>query len=88
MTAFVKPGNLADKLLEFRQASSGGMPTLPKSLVKSIHVRTLHLGYKKKLFAIGTSSARNQKFDCAELGGMISVEQYFSKSKLSCYEIS
>lgn len=81
MTAFVKPGNLADKLMEFRQSSSGGMPTLPKSLVKSIHIRTLHLGYKKKLFAIGSSHARGQKFDCTEFGGMISVEDYFLKSK-------
>lgn len=79
MTAFVKPGNLADKLKEFHRSSRGAMPSLPKSLVRSIHVRTLHLGYKKKLFAIGTSSARNQKFDCAEFGGMISVEQYFLK---------
>jgi len=80
MTAFVKPGNLADKLLEFR-SSSGAMPNLPKGLVKSIRIRTIHLKYKKKLLAIGTSSARNQRFDCAEFGGMISVEQYFLKSK-------
>jgi len=57
------------------------MPTLPLSLVKSIKVRTLHLGHKKKLNAVLTTSARNTFFDCAELGGKVSVEQYFAKSK-------
>ncbi|KAF9530114.1 argonaute-like protein [Crepidotus variabilis] len=79
MTAFVNPGNLADRLNEFNQNSRGAMPTLPKAMVKSIRVKTLHLGYKKKLFAIGTTSARNTFFDCEELGGKTSVEQYFVK---------
>ncbi len=58
------------------------MPTLPKGIVKSIRVRTLHLGYRKKLLAIGSTSARNTYFDCAEMGGKVSVEQYFAKSEL------
>jgi len=81
MTAFVKVGNLADKLLEFSRSSRGTMPTLPKGIVKSIRVRTLHLGYRKKLLAIGSTSARNTYFDCAEMGGKVSVEQYFAKSE-------
>jgi len=81
MTAFIEPGNLADRLKSFNQSSRGAMPTLPKAMIKSISVRAKHLGYKKKLFAIGTTSARNTYFDCEEFNGKISVEQYFLKSK-------
>ena len=79
MTAFVRPGNLADKLFEFGQ-SSGAMPTLPKGMVKSIRVRAIHLGYRKKLFAIASTTARNTYFECDKYG-KISVEQYFLKGE-------
>ena len=82
MAAFIVPGNLADRLNEFGEASRGAMPTLPKGMVKSLKVKTRHLGHKKKVLAIGTRSARNTFFDCPELGGQVSVEVYFSKSKL------
>jgi hypothetical protein len=81
MTAFIVPGNLAQRLLEFSNNSRGGMPTLPKAMVKSIKVKTLHLGYRKKLNAIGTTTARKTTFDCEEYGGRITVETYFQKSK-------
>ena len=81
MTAFIVPGNLAQRLLEFANNSRGGMPTLPKAMVKSIKVKTLHLGHKRKLNAIGTTSARRTSFDCEELGGRVTVEVYFQKSK-------
>ena len=81
MTAFIVPGNLADRLKEFGQNSRGSMPTLPKSMVKSIRVKTLHLGHKKKLNAIGNKSARETFFDCEEFGGKISVEKYFQRSE-------
>jgi eukaryotic translation initiation factor 2C len=81
MTAFIVPGNLADRLMEFSRNSRGAMPTLPKSMVKSIRVKTLHLGYKKKLNAIGNNSARNTYFDCEEFGGRVSVETYFQRSE-------
>lgn len=55
------------------------MPTLPKGMIKSIRVRTTHLGYRKKLLAIASTTARNTHFDCAKYGGKISVEQYFLK---------
>jgi hypothetical protein len=79
MTAFVEPGNLADALLEFAGNSRGAMPSLPSSM-KKIKIRTLHLGHKKAIFKVGTTSARITKFSCEELGGMVSVEQYFLKS--------
>ncbi|EAU83532.1 QDE2 protein [Coprinopsis cinerea okayama7 len=78
MTAFVEPGNLAQRLLEFRR-HSGTMPTLPKAMIKSIKVKTLHLKHKKKLNDIGTTTARATYFQCEEFGGKISVEQFFRK---------
>ena len=81
MSAFIEPGNLAERLKSFNQNSRGAMPTLPKAMTKSITVKVEHLGYKKKLRAIGTTSARDTYFDCEEFGGKISVEQYFLKSK-------
>lgn len=78
MTAFIEPGNLADRLLQFRKDSST-MPTLPKAMVRSIRVRTLHLKHRKKLNDIGTTSARNTFFNCEEFGGRISVENFFKR---------
>ena len=80
MTAFIEPGNLAERLMSFGRSSRGAMPTLPKAMMKSISVRVQHLGYKRKLQAIGTTSARNTYFDCEEFGGKVSVEQYFLRS--------
>lgn len=82
MTAFVKPGNLADLLKFFEIQSRGAMPNLPRDLAAAIKVTTTHLGYKmkKKLKAIATTSARNTHFDCPELGGRVSVEKYFKES--------
>jgi eukaryotic translation initiation factor 2C len=83
MTAFVEPGNVADALMVFSRNSRGAMPTLPKSMAKSAKVTTKHLGYKvrKPIKNIATTSARNTFFDCQELGGRISVENYFRRSK-------
>lgn len=81
MSAFIVPGNLADRLREFQSNSRGGMPTLPKGMIKSIKVKTIHMGYKKRLNSIGNASARDTYFDCEEFGGRISVEQYFLKSE-------
>ncbi|KAF7305402.1 Argonaute-like protein [Mycena chlorophos] len=81
MTAFILPGNLADRIMEFNRNSHGAMPSLPKAYAKNIKVTTHHLGFKmrKALKAVCTTSARNTFFDCAELGGRISVEQYFDR---------
>lgn len=75
MSAFLKPGNLADILFEFNKNSKGAMPSLPDKMVKSIKVRTSHLGYKKKLYRIMTTSARDTFFE--KDGKKISVEDYF-----------
>ncbi|TFK25878.1 QDE2 protein [Coprinopsis marcescibilis] len=78
MTAFVEPGNLADRLFEFRR-NTNTMPTLPKAMVRSIRVRTAHLKHRRKLNEIGTTTARNTFFNCEEFGGKISVETFFFK---------
>ncbi|KAK7436896.1 hypothetical protein VKT23_018916 [Stygiomarasmius scandens] len=79
MTGFVKPGNLAEALRRF-EGMSGALPTLPPGIIKSMHVVTRHLGYRRhRLKAIGTKTARNQDFPCDEFGGRISVENYFKR---------
>ena len=60
------------------QGGRGVMPRLPPSIVGSIKVRTQHLGHKKKLFGIGTTTARNQFLTVD--GKKKSVEQYFKES--------
>jgi len=81
MSAFMKPGNLADILVKFSYNSKGGMPSLPEKMAKSIKVRTLHLGFKKKLFKVMTTSARNTYFE--KDGKKISVEDYFKTGTYS-----
>lgn len=82
MTAFYTPGNLADAIMAFNHNSKGGMP---KRFSQGIKVTTSHLGYKSKkpLKRIMTKSARDQKFDCEEYGGTISVEDFFKRSRFT-----
>jgi len=79
MAAFITPGNLADKLILFNMESHGGMLTLPDRLVKSIKVRTTHLGYKRSVHRIMTTSARQTRFK-KDTGEEITVEKYFEQS--------
>jgi eukaryotic translation initiation factor 2C len=83
MTAFYAPGNLADIIQAFKRTSFGAMPN---DFKKGIKVTTKHLGYnmRKPLRSITGKTARNTSFDCEELGGKVSVEQYFKKSKFGC----
>ena len=55
------------------------MPTLPKGMARGLKVRAKHLGYKRKLLAVGSTSAKRMFFDCPKYGGKISVEDYFAK---------
>ena len=77
-SAFMEPRNLAEVLLEVR-AKHGSLPRLPSSVVGSIRVTTRHLGHKKKLFAIGTNTARDQQITVD--GEKMSVEEFFKQSK-------
>ncbi|KAJ7672569.1 argonaute-like protein, partial [Mycena polygramma] len=75
-TAFYTPGNLARAIEEFRQSSFGARPT---AFVKGVRVKTVHLGYKKTVKSVFNKSARQHRFDCAELGGLVTVEEYFKR---------
>ncbi|CDO74823.1 hypothetical protein BN946_scf184353.g4 [Trametes cinnabarina] len=75
-TAFYKPGNLAERLVEFMNASFGARPA---AFVKGVRVRTTHLGYRKTVKTAARVNARQHKF-VAEGMGEVTVEQYFAKS--------
>lgn len=85
MTAFYKPGNLADAIMEFQKKSSGGML---HRFAQKLKVTTSHLGYKqtKPLRKIMSTTAKQSTFPCEEFNGEISVEQYFKKS--TCFDLS
>ncbi|KAJ7130276.1 argonaute-like protein [Mycena epipterygia] len=76
-TAFYVPGNLVRAMEDFRNSSFGARVN---AFVKGVRVKTTHLGYKKTVKSVFNKSARQHKFDCAEFGGRISVEDYFKKS--------
>ncbi|KAK0465234.1 argonaute-like protein [Desarmillaria tabescens] len=75
-TAFYVPGNLAEAMVEFSNASFGARYT---AFVKGVRVKTTHLGYKKTVKSVSNLLPRQHTFDCEELGGKVNVEQYFSK---------
>ena len=80
MTAFYKPGNLAQAIMEFERQSKGAML---KRFAQKLKVTTSHLGYKqtKPLRDIMTTTAQNTFFPCEEFNSpKMSVEQYFKKS--------
>ncbi|KAG1734938.1 ribonuclease H-like domain-containing protein [Suillus paluster] len=78
MTAFYKPGNLADAIMEFNRTSNGAML---QRFVQKLKVTTSHLGYKQKkpIKKIMSTTARQQTFNCEEYHGQISVEDYFKR---------
>ncbi|KAF8208188.1 argonaute-like protein [Mycena galopus ATCC 62051] len=73
-TAFYTPGNLARGMEDFRNSSFGARPN---AFAKGVRIKTTHLGYKKTVKSVFNRSARQHKFDCAEFGGLVSVEEYF-----------
>lgn len=77
-TAFYTPGNLADAMSNFRNASFGARVA---GFVKGVRVKTLHLGYRKSVKALAHKTPRQHTFDCAELGGTVTVEDYFKRSQ-------
>lgn len=95
-TAFYKPQNLAVALIEFLDATWGARYILSMWLnlyttnlsfyhradafVSGCRVKTLHLGYKKTVKKCAKVNARQHRFQCDELGGMVSVADYFARS--------
>lgn len=82
MSAFYLPGNLADAMLAFQQNTRGDMP---KDFAEGMKVITRHLGYPRKRTITGIlhTPANRTSFDCKELGGVVTVENYFKQSKLT-----
>ncbi|KAH9163100.1 Piwi-domain-containing protein [Lactarius sanguifluus] len=77
MSAFHKPGKLSDALRSF---GMGSFDAAPRELMRKVKVSTTYLGYKRvktiNRVVLGLS-ARKHRFSCEELGGMVSVEEYF-----------
>ena len=80
MTAFYKPGNLAQAIMEFQQRSN---EVILRRFAQKLRVTLSHLGYKqtKLLKEIMSTTANSTFFSCDELKSTnMSVEQYFKKS--------
>ncbi len=80
MTAFYVPGSLSQRMDDFLQRANGAMPD---SFAHKLKVSAQHLGYTCTYVVHGimtSKTARSERFNCEELGGMISVEQFFKRS--------
>jgi len=81
-TAFYKPGNLAEAMIDFLKGGGGRLT----GFVKGLRIETVHLGHrtKKSIKRLGDRTARQETFICEEYGNaQISVESYFRRSKSS-----
>jgi len=78
-TTFYSEGNLAEAMHSFEQASFGARMS---AFVQRIRVRTDHLGHQKMVKRLAKFSAKQHRFEAQELGGMVTVEEYFRRSKL------
>jgi len=77
-TAFYTEGNLAAAMLAFSNASFAARMS---AFVKGVRVKTNHLNYRKTVKGLAKLSPRQHTFDCAELGGKVTVEEYFKRSE-------
>ncbi|KIJ59485.1 hypothetical protein HYDPIDRAFT_118463 [Hydnomerulius pinastri MD-312] len=79
MTAFYKPGNLADAIQEFGRMSNGAVL---RRLAQKLKVTTSHLGYlqTKPLKKIMDTTSKNTFFPCDEFKSpKMSVADYFKR---------
>jgi eukaryotic translation initiation factor 2C len=82
MTAFIETKNMAQAIMDFQRGSRGAVPRLQEMFGKSgLRVKTRHLGHRKGVWAIGQKTANQERFSCEELGGVVSVAEYFSRSE-------
>lgn len=77
-TAFYTENNLANAMMEFRNATFGARID---TFVRGVRVVTTHLGHKKSVKRSSTWTARTHKFMWEEEGREVSVEEYFQRSK-------
>jgi hypothetical protein len=78
-TAFYSEGNLAEAMIVFEQASFGARMS---AFVQRLRVRTKHLGHQKTVKRLAKLNAKQHRFEAQELGGMVTVEEYFRRSTL------
>lgn len=78
-TAFYKPQNLAQAMMEFESSSFGARSN---AFVKGVRVQAIHTNYRKSIKGTAGQSARQHKFHYDELNRTVSVEEYF---KISVY---
>lgn len=81
-TAFYQEGNLAEAMVAFQQASFGANMA---TFVRGVRVSADHLGYRKTVKKLAKVTPRQHKFNCEELGGQVTVEQYFQRSTSRLY---
>lgn len=77
-TAFYTPGNLAEKMQEFLNASYNARPN---AFARGVRVRTTHLGYRKTVKKVHHALPSQHRFKSEDYGE-VTVEQYFKKSKV------
>jgi eukaryotic translation initiation factor 2C len=79
-TAFYSEGNLADAMITFERVSFGARMS---TFVLRVRVKTDHLGHRKSVKRLAKFNAKQHKFEAQELGGVVTVEEYFRRSKIS-----
>lgn len=93
--AFYKPGPLLDLMRDFRAETTGPMPQSLEAFLRRLRVETKYLKKKgvpaaKVKTIIGLArppsaafggNAQQAMFDCDELGGRVTVEDFFLRSK-------
>ncbi|KAH8115128.1 Piwi-domain-containing protein [Phellopilus nigrolimitatus] len=87
MGAFYVPNaRLSDAMVKYKQTLYGA--SNPQNFLPAREVATKHLDYHRKseIKASGSRSARKTVFQCDELGGMVSVEQYFQRNFNICLQ--
>lgn len=83
-TAFYTPQNLAAAMREFQKASFGARMNV---FCKGVRVQTKHLHHRKTIKAVAHVNARQHTFDAQE-HGVVTVAQYFEKSKFPLIDIT
>jgi eukaryotic translation initiation factor 2C len=75
-TAFYAVGNLAERMMEFMNASFGARPS---AFARGVRVKTIHLGYKRTVKTVADINATQCSFN-AEGMGHVTVQAYFQQS--------
>lgn len=76
-TAFYRPGNLAQAMIEYRNHSFGARYS---TFTLKVRVETTHLGHRKTVNHISDLTPDTYKFHCDDFGGAeVSVTTYFKR---------